>query len=156
MTEPTPRRRRVPAVSARFLAVAVLLAGMAYVTYDTQRQVHAANDQRATLQKRVNALDATVKALTAENKRLTGLLLNAGIDPRPRPTTIPSPSASRARTVPVQPRPRTTTPRPAPAPAASPTAPSPTPRASHTPSPRPTPTSTCRIRSPLDGRCLVV
>lgn len=155
MTEPAPRRRRLPQGSARYLAVAVLLAGIAYVTYDTQQQVHRANDERAALQKKVTALTTTVDALTAENKRLTTLLLNAGIDPRHSASPVPSPVASRARTLPVPPTTaprRTTAPRPA---RTSRPSRSPSPRATRTPTPHPSPTSTCRVGSPLGGRCLV-
>lgn len=157
---PDRRRKFLPGVSARFLAVAVILLGMAYVTYDTQRKVNDANDQRDALAARVfagdqarNALKTQVEQLQgqvaalqaanarkdAEIKRLTALLVNRGIDPRPTPTS-PAPRASATRS-------RTTTPVATPAPSRSPTP-------TRSPRPRPSPSPTCTVYNPVTGGCL--
>jgi hypothetical protein len=139
----------------RFLAVAVLLAGMAYVMFDTQQQVRKANDDRDNLRRTVVQLDQRVKALTADNlkksgeiKRLTGLLMKAGVDPRP-PSPTPAPAATSRRTATPS---RTSGPRPSPTRSSRPQA---TPKATRSPSASPSPT--CRhlpIAPPVPLPCL--
>ena len=144
-------RRPSAWASARFLAVALLLAGMAYVTYDTQKDVHKANDERRSLRAQVSELRKEVAGLKidndrkdAENRRLTGLLLKHGIDPRPAPTVVVRivPSSGPQSTSSTAPRPSATR---APAPKASPRP---------KPSPTPSPSPTCKVYNPVTGRCL--
>lgn len=144
----------MPASSSRFLAVTVLLLAMAYVTLDTQRDVDKANDhasaadkkanaavkdrtqlklQIANLQTQVNQLKAANTRLGEENKRLTALLIAKGIDPRPSPTPSHTPQVSSA------------------------SSPSPTPKATpaRSRSPTPSPSPTCKVRNPVNGKCLI-
>ena len=133
----------------RFLAVAVLLTGMAYVTYDTQQKVRTANDERNALKAQVTDLRNEVKLLKdanvrkdAEIKRLSGELLKRGINPSPpaAPTVIVTVAPAPGQ------RPQASRP-----PAAS-SRPSPTRTTGPRPSPSPSPTCST-VYNPLTGRC---
>lgn len=115
-----------------------------------------ASKERKTLITQVAGLNEQIARLTAENRRLVNLLLQAGVDPKKVQAAAPSSTGtgSTSRSSTTSTTTTTTTPTGVVAPQPSPS-PSPSPSAAPKPKPSPTPTCTVKNTLPVGPACLV-